>query len=166
MSTSHPPVLDAPGRRLAIADRTDASTILSLARAFHVEDGHPLSHRGECALEHLLTDQTDGLVFKIEASGGVIGYAVLCFGYSVELGGRDAFLDDFYIIPSERGHGLGHSVMDALIDVARKAGCRRGWANGAIGRVRLVIVAGPGRKTAFWCCSKIVARAILLPKAR
>ena len=25
------------------------------------------------------------------------------------------FLDDFYILPSERGYGLGHSVMDALI---------------------------------------------------
>lgn len=123
MSTSHPPVLDASGRRLAIADRTDASNILSLARSFHAEDGHPLSQRGECALEHLLTDQTYGLVFKIEAPRGVVGYAVLCFGYSVELGGRDAFLDDFYIIPSERGHGLGRCVMDALIDVARKVGC-------------------------------------------
>jgi hypothetical protein len=26
--------------------------------------------------------------------------------------------------------------------------------------------AGSGRETAFWCCSGIVARAILLPKAR
>jgi GNAT superfamily N-acetyltransferase len=61
-------------------------------------------------------------VFKIEGTSGVIGYAVLCFGYSVELGWRDVFLDDFYIIPSERGHGLGHSVMDALIGFAREAG--------------------------------------------
>ena len=125
MSTSHPPVLDASGRRLTIADRADEAAILSLARAFHAEDGHPLSDRGERALAHLLTDQTHGLVFKIEGTSGVIGYAVLCFGYSVELGWRDVFLDDFYIIPSERGHGLGHSVMDALIAFAREAGrCR------------------------------------------
>jgi GNAT superfamily N-acetyltransferase len=62
-------------------------------------------------LEHLLSDQSYGLVFKVESSSGLIGYAVLCFGYSVELGGRDVFLDDFYIIPSERGQGLGHTVM-------------------------------------------------------
>ncbi len=53
----------------------------------------------------------------------MIGYAVLCFGYSVELGGRDVFLDDFYIAPSERGYGLGHCVMEALIGFAREAGC-------------------------------------------
>ena len=123
MSTSPPPVLDAPGHRLTIADPADAPAILSLARAFHDEDNHPLGDQGERALEHLLADQTHGLVFKIEGSSGVVGYAVLCFGYSVELGGRDVFLDDFYVIPSERGQGLGHSVMNALIGFAREAGC-------------------------------------------
>jgi hypothetical protein len=54
MSTSHPPVLDASGRRLTIADRADEAAILSLARAFHAEDGHPLSDQGERALGHLL----------------------------------------------------------------------------------------------------------------
>ncbi|MBL0404235.1 GNAT family N-acetyltransferase [Microvirga aerilata] len=123
MSPSHPPALDALGHRLSIADAMDATAILSLARAFHAEDGHPLSYQGERALGHLFADQTHGLVFKIESTSDVIGYAVLCFGYSVELGGRDVFLDDFYIIPSERGHGLGRSVMNALISFARDAGC-------------------------------------------
>jgi GNAT superfamily N-acetyltransferase len=114
---------DASGHRLTIADPADALAILRLARAFHVEDGHPLSDQGERALEHLLADRTHGLVLKIETNSAVIGYAVLCFGYSVELGGREMFLDDFYIIPSERGHGLGRSVMDALAGFARETGC-------------------------------------------
>jgi hypothetical protein len=106
MSTSPPSGLDASGHCLAIADPADAQVILSLARAFHEEDGHPLSSQGKDALKQLLADQTHGLVFKIEGSSGVIGYAVLCFGYSVELGGRDVFLDDLdlYLIPSEQGH--------------------------------------------------------------
>jgi GNAT superfamily N-acetyltransferase len=108
---------------LTIADSTDLPAILSLARAFHDEDGHPLSEQGERALGHLLADQTHGLVFKIESTSDVIGYAVLCFGYSVELGGRDVFLDDFYVVPSERGCGLGRSVIDALISFARDADC-------------------------------------------
>ena len=123
MTPSPPSTPDDPIVRLILADLADAPTMLNLARAFHKEDKHPLSEQGERALNHLLSDRTYGLVFKIEASRSVIGYAVLCFGYSVELGGRDAFLDDFYIVPSERGHGLGRSVMDALIDIARKAGC-------------------------------------------
>lgn len=109
--------------RLVIADAMDAPAILGLARAFHAEDRHPLSDQGESAIQHLLADRTHGLVFKIEASHGVIGYAVLCFGYSVELGGRDVFLDDFYITPAERGHGIGRYVMEALIGFAREAGC-------------------------------------------
>jgi GNAT superfamily N-acetyltransferase len=123
MSTSPPLTLDASGHRLTVADPADAQAILSLARAFHEADGHPLNSQGERALGQLLADQTYGIVFKIEGSSGVIGYAVLCFGYSVELGGRDVFLDDFYLIPSGRGQGLGHSVMDALIGFAREAGC-------------------------------------------
>jgi GNAT superfamily N-acetyltransferase len=123
MSTSLPLVLDASGHPLALADPADAEAILSLARAFHEADGHLLSSQGERALRQLLADQTHGVVFKIEGASGVIGYAVLCFGYSVELGGRDVFLDDFYIVPSERGQGLGHFVMDALIGFAREAGC-------------------------------------------
>lgn len=123
MGTSSLPVLDACGHRLTIANPADAPAILGLAHAFHDEDGHPLSEQGERALGHLLADPTDGVVFKIEGTSDVIGYAVLCFGYSVELGGRDVFLDDFYIIPSERGHGLGHSIMEALIGFARELGC-------------------------------------------
>jgi hypothetical protein len=86
MSTTPALLLDAPGHRLAIADRADAPAILSLARTFHAEDGHPLSDQGERALGHLLDGQADGIVCKIEGSPGLIGYAVLCFGYSVELG--------------------------------------------------------------------------------
>jgi hypothetical protein len=38
--------------------------------------------------------------------------------------------------------------------------------NGSTGAMRPAIGAGSGRETAFWCCSEIVARAILPPKAR
>jgi GNAT superfamily N-acetyltransferase len=115
--------LYASGCRLTVAEPADGAAILNLAQAFHNEDGHPLSSQGERALEYLLADQSQGLVFRIEGPAGLIGYAVLCFGYSVELGGRDVFLDDLYLIPSERGQGLGQSVMDALIGFAWEAGC-------------------------------------------
>ena len=123
MRTSLPLVSNASSHRLTVAHPTDETAILSLAQALHEEDGHPLSSQGERALAHLLADQTHGLVFKLEGSSGLIGYAVLCFGYSIELGGRDVFLDDFYIIPFERGQGLLHSVMDALIGFAREVRC-------------------------------------------
>jgi GNAT superfamily N-acetyltransferase len=123
MTASLPCMLDAPGCHLGIAEPADGPTIIALAHALHREDGHPLSEQGERALLHLLADRTHGLVLKIEASREPIGYAVLCFGYSVELGGRDMFLDDLYIVPSKRGQGLGRSVIAALTGLARGAGC-------------------------------------------
>ncbi len=62
-------------------------------------------------------------MLKIENDHDLIGYAALCWSYSIELGGRDVFLDDFYIVPQKRGRGLGRSAMHALISIAREAGC-------------------------------------------
>jgi diamine N-acetyltransferase len=48
-----------------------------------------------------------------------VGYIVLCFGYSLEWLGRDAFVDEFYLLPGYRGHGWGRKTMAFLEDAAR-----------------------------------------------
>ncbi|MCZ7658080.1 MAG: GNAT family N-acetyltransferase [Xanthobacteraceae bacterium] len=74
--------------------------------------------------------------------GRIAGYAVLCFGYTVEYGGRDAFVDDIYVAPELRGRGHGAALYAALEAAARASGCRalhlevmpdnamRGWYEG------------------------------------
>jgi ribosomal protein S18 acetylase RimI-like enzyme len=49
-----------------------------------------------------------------------VGYIVLCFGYSLEWLGRDAFVDEFYLRPDYRGRGWGRTTMAFLEDAARK----------------------------------------------
>jgi GNAT superfamily N-acetyltransferase len=107
---------------LAPAEPADEAVILALARAFHAQDGHPLSDRGEHAIAQILGDSALGLVFKIMRADRAIGYAALCFGFSIEWG-RDAFLDDLYVVPAERGRGLGRLAIRQLIAAARDAGC-------------------------------------------
>ena len=63
-----------------------------------------------------------GAVWDIRRSGALIGYVALCFGYSIEFGGRDAFIDEFFLVPEARGKGIGGRVLDAVKAEAAAAG--------------------------------------------
>ena len=58
----------------------------------------------------------------IQADGRDAGYMVVTFGYSMEYGGRDAFIDDLFIRPAYRHAGLG----SALVRHARELCAARG----------------------------------------
>lgn len=105
------------------AGSKDREAVIAMARAFHDEDGHPLDAAGEAAIVRLLADPGLGVVYLVEASGEPIGYAVLCFSYSIEWGGRDAFIDDLYLAGPWRGRGIGSAIIEALSAAARADGC-------------------------------------------
>ena len=46
------------------------------------------------------------------------------FGYSLEWLGRDAFVDEFYLIEEYRGRGWGRRTMEFVEEAARAAGIR------------------------------------------
>ena len=49
----------------------------------------------------------------------VVGYIALTFGYSIEFGGKDAFIDEFYIQPEFRGQGLGKQTLSLIQQEAK-----------------------------------------------
>jgi ribosomal protein S18 acetylase RimI-like enzyme len=49
---------------------------------------------------------------------------VLCFGYSLEWLGRDAFVDELYLLPEYRRRGWGRKTMEFVEEQARAAGVR------------------------------------------
>src|SRR5258708_10931596 len=107
------------------AVRADGDHLLRLARAFHAEDSHPLSELGAAALLAMLEPEFgDGLVSLLVVEGAHCGYGSLTFGYSVAYGGRDAFIDDFYVTPAARACGYGDLLCETLERAARDAGCR------------------------------------------
>jgi hypothetical protein len=83
--------------RLTIATLADAALLGPMAIDFKVDDPEPRSERELVALRALLVDPTPGVVFRIDDEVRTIGYAILCWGYSVEFAGRDAILDELYI---------------------------------------------------------------------
>lgn len=110
---------------IRLATRDDLDGLLRCARAFHAEDGHPLPAAGEAALTALLdSNSPHGRVVVLDVAGEIAGYAALCFGYSIEFGGRDAFVDDLYVTPEWRGKKFGGRLMRAVEELARDSGCR------------------------------------------
>jgi GNAT superfamily N-acetyltransferase len=52
----------------------------------------------------------------------MVGFAALSFLWTLERGGRAAWLDELYVIPERRGHGFGNALLQAALRVAREAG--------------------------------------------
>ena len=66
---------------------------------------------------------TQALICK--KGGRPIGYAVYFFNYSTWLGKHGLYLEDLYVVPSERGNGVGKSLLKYLAQIAVQKGCGR-----------------------------------------
>lgn len=53
-------------------------------------------------------------LYLIELGSEVVGYVLLIFGYSTELGGKFAEIEELYILSEYRGKGIGSSVIRKL----------------------------------------------------
>lgn len=53
-----------------------------------------------------------------------VGFAALSFLWTLEQGGRAAWLDELYVLPARRAAGIGGSLLAAAIDLARAEGAR------------------------------------------
>ena len=116
-------VQNEPQFRLATEPDTEA--LLEFMRAYYAFDGHGFDReKARAALTALLLDAKFGLAWLILDGASPVGYIVLCFGYSLEWLGRDAFVDEFYLREEYRGRGWGQKTMAFVEDAARAAGIR------------------------------------------
>ncbi len=112
-----------PQFRLAV--ESDAGTLLRFMREYYAFDGHGFEEpKAHVALMALLRDPSLGRAWLILDGGGPVGYVVLCFGYSLEWLGRDAFVDEFYLLEEYRRRGWGRSTMEFVEEQARADGIR------------------------------------------
>jgi ribosomal protein S18 acetylase RimI-like enzyme len=109
--------------QIAQAKPDDWNEILTMARAFHAEDGHPMSAKAEESLKKAFEPSPYVQVFVIRENGVIAGYGILCYSWSIEFGGMTSYLDDFYMKPDFRGRGLGTMAMEAFEDMSRAKGC-------------------------------------------
>ncbi|MEC8667252.1 MAG: GNAT family N-acetyltransferase [Pseudomonadota bacterium] len=110
---------------LHLAGPEDLPRLLPLVAAFHEEFGLPLDddHRIQ-ALAPLLDGSPYGAVWLMGPSRAPIGYIILTFGWSVEFGGMDGFVDELYVRPAVRRRGIATEVLEQLPKTLAETGLR------------------------------------------
>jgi len=73
------------------------------------------------AIDPLLLGGELGAAWLIGPTRAPLGYAILTFGWSLSLGGREAWVEDLYIRPSVRRRGIGTEVLHAIAVSLRRA---------------------------------------------
>lgn len=110
---------------ITLASAADLDRLMPLMRAFHEEAAIDVSEEDRmAAVTPLLDGSPFGAVWLIGPARAPIGYVVICFGWAIEFGGMDGFVDELYIRPSVRGRGIGTEVMINLPKELSKNGLR------------------------------------------
>jgi GNAT superfamily N-acetyltransferase len=110
---------------LRLAGKDDLDRITAMLADFYAEEGYPIDHAEiGTVIGRLIDDPQLGRLWLISDGGRVVGYIAVCFGYSLEYHGRDAFVDDFYLVPEARGKGLGNRVLELVEPACRDLGVR------------------------------------------
>lgn len=110
---------------LTLATPEHLDRLLTLVAAFHAEEGIALSDEARRAgLEPLLQGIPHGAVYLIGPPRAAIGYVVITFGWSVEFGGLDGFIDELYIRPGVRGRGIASETLQSLPRALAGAGLK------------------------------------------
>lgn len=91
----------------------DAQRVVPWMAEFYRLDGLDFATaRGHLAVGRLIFDAALGEVRIIEAQRDGIGYLALTFGYSLECGGRDAFVDELFLEEPHWGRGIGTRALE------------------------------------------------------
>ena len=107
------------------ATLNDIPTLVELMEAFYAESGLSLDQPWAVeSFRALLADETRGAVWIVARDGEAAGYIVLTVRHSMEYGGLNGFIDDFYVRPAFRRHGLGQAAVDTLLAEAMQRGLK------------------------------------------
>ena len=101
----------------------DIPALLPLMRDFYEYERLPFdAHRIERLLHELITNEQFGHAILFDKANQLAGYMILTFGYSLEFGGRDALIDEFYVVPDARGGGVGAQAIAYAVELCRARG--------------------------------------------
>ncbi len=102
---------------------SDIDTLLVLMERFYAIDGYPFAkEKTRSSLTEFLSDKDLGIIWIISDGDRPVGYIVLAVIYSFEFGGKNAFVDEFYLEAEYRVKGIGKKVMDDMCAEAEHLG--------------------------------------------
>ena len=113
------------------ATRADAPTIASLVR--ELADYEKLLDEAKATPEDFLRElESPNPVIHVliaEWNGTPAGFALYFFNFSTFVGRPGLYLEDLFVRPAQRKHGIGRALLRALAGIAKERGCgRMEWA--------------------------------------
>jgi GNAT superfamily N-acetyltransferase len=110
--------------RIRIAGAGDQAVVVTLLRRQLDDHGIALDAAAlERAVLGLLERPELGRILLATQVGADVGVAVLSFLWTLEHGGPAAWLDELYVDPAQRRHGIGAALVQAAARLARERGC-------------------------------------------
>ncbi len=101
------------GVTMSRAGPDDVARLVELMTEFYAEAGFPPNpERAAAAFVPLIERSELGRVWLVRTDGASVGYVVLTLCYSMEYGGRSAYVDDLCIRAPYRARGLGRSALE------------------------------------------------------
>lgn len=112
------------GIRIRPATPADLHEVVELLAAQLAEHDIPLARADlSFAAEGILRVPDRGFVLLAVAPEGAVGVACASYSWTVERGGMVAWLDELYVVPARREHGIGNELLAEVIAAATRAGC-------------------------------------------
>jgi ribosomal protein S18 acetylase RimI-like enzyme len=110
---------------LHLAKPDDLDRLLALVAAFHAEEGLQTTDDSRRAgIAPLLDGIPHGAAYLVGPARSPIGYVIVTFGWSVEFGGMDAFVDEIYVRRAVRGRGIASEVLISLPHALAQGGIK------------------------------------------
>lgn len=96
----------------------DYDLLLELIQQFYQFEGISFNEKITNVLALILNNQEFGRVWLIQLEEQICGYLVLTFAFSLEYWGKNAYVDEVFILPEYRGKGLGTQALNFVEDIA------------------------------------------------
>jgi GNAT superfamily N-acetyltransferase len=94
--------------------------IAAYQRFYEVEDVD--EERNRDFFRRFLAPSEDGLLLGARSGGRLVGHACLYWHFSSTEARQTVLMNDLYVVPEMRGHGVGRALIEASLAVARERG--------------------------------------------
>ena len=104
-------------------NRRYENILLKFMEDFYTIDNHDFDKKRVLgAVRSLKQNPTLIEIWMMEMGQEIIGYLCIVFGFSLEFGGKDCFLDELYFVEDYRSRGLGKLAMNFIEKRAANSG--------------------------------------------
>lgn len=111
-------------RPASVADIGRLAALLSILFAQEA-DFTPDPERQSRGLRLIIGNPETGRILCAMDGAEITGMVSILFSVSTAEGGKSAWMEDMIVHPKRRGRGIGAQLLQAAIQAAREAGCKR-----------------------------------------